>query len=320
MIKRFAKLVVSLALLALLFLNMDMAVLGRYLAGVSPLMFLAAIFLILCAIGIRAYRWSTMMSVYNVKLPFRKSFDLIQIGNFYGQFLPMTVGGDMVRTWQAHRHGLPLRAVIHTVVLDRLFGLVSLVIIILISAPAMPNVFPHPQAVWVLVAVASLVLAGLLSTLVLDNIVQCLPQGKMMREISGFSKDARRFTANASLSLPVFMACIATHLLSIAAIKMLADGVGANVGFYQVLLLMPPVIFLAMLPLSLAGWGVREGAMIIALGYAGVPQEQAFAISILMGLVSVLVSIQGGLVSLYAPVNPVKPEKCDSRRQQEKQA
>lgn len=302
MIKWLVRLAISFILLAILLWKMDLSVLGHYLVNVNPLMFIASTFLILCAIGIRAYRWSGMMAAYNVRLSFRKSFELIQVGNFYGQFLPMTVGGDMVRTWQAHRDGLPLKASIHTVLLDRLFGFISLLVIILIGIPALPQVFPKPQAVWVLALVTSLVLAGLLSTLIMDRVTRCFHQGKILIALSEFSVDARCFVANISLSLPVFVACIATHLVSIAAIKVLADGMGASVGFYQMLLLMPPVMLMSMLPVSLAGWGVREGAMIFALGYIGIPQEQAFAISILMGLVSLLVSLPGGLVMLYAPI------------------
>jgi uncharacterized protein (TIRG00374 family) len=305
MIKQFARLVVSLILLGFLLWKMDLSVLGHYFINVNPLMFIAAIFLILCAIGIRAYRWTTMMTAYNIKLSFRKSFGLIQVGNFFGQFLPMTVGGDMVRTWQAHRDGLPLKASIHTVLLDRLFGFVSLLVIILVGIPALPQIVPKPQAIWLLAGTVSLALAGLLSTLFLDRLTRRFHQGRVLREISEFSVCARRLVANVSLSLPVFIACIATHLLSITAIKVLADGVGANVGLYQMLLLMPPVILMAMLPFSLAGWGVREGAMVFALGYIGISAEQSFAISILMGLLSLLVSLPGGLVMLYAPTGPI---------------
>lgn len=301
MIKQFARLVVSLMLLAFLLWEMELPVLWRYLTNMNPLMFIAATFLVLCAIAIRAYRWATMMAAYNIKLSFRQSFWLIQVGNFFGQFLPMTVGGDIVRTWQAHRDGLPLKASIHTVLLDRLFGFVSLLVIILIGIPALPEIVREPQAIWILAGVVSLALAGLLSTLALDRLTRRFHQGSVFREISEFSAGTRRFVVNVPLSLPVFVACIATHLLSITAIKVLADGVGANVGLYQMLLLMPPVILMAMLPVSLAGWGVREGAMVFALGYIGVPQEQSFAISILMGLLSFLVSLPGGLVMLYAP-------------------
>jgi hypothetical protein len=309
LIKWLLRLLLSLALIAALLLKTNVETLAQHLVSVSPLMLTFSIVLILLAIAIRAYRWSEMMLAYNVKLSFRKSIELIQMGNFFGQFLPMTVGGDMVRTWQAHRDGLPLKASIHTVLLDRWFGFVSLLVILLLGVPALQQFSIEPMVLRMLILFSSLVLAGLLVALVLDRLVCHWQHIKVFAEVSAFSESARHFVANISLSLPVFIASIATHLLSIAAVKMLGDGVGANVSFYQMLTLIPPVMLLTMLPFSMAGWGVREGSMIFALAYAGVPQEQAFAISILLGLVSLFVSLPGGLVMLYAPAKLGKMQK-----------
>lgn len=306
MFKWIAKLLFSLGLMAVLFWKADTAMLARHIFNMSPLMLVLSALLILVAVAIRAYRWSAMMSAYKVKLSFRKSFELIQIGNFYGQFLPMTVGGDVVRTWQAHRDGLPIRASIHTVLLDRWFGFVSLLVIILGSIPALPQTFLKSGAGWLLAMLAFLALVGLGSVLVLDQVVGRWHHIKILAEASTFSKSARQFSANISLSIPIFIASIATHLLSIVAIKVLADGMGAHVSFYQMLILMPPVMLLTMLPISLAGWGVREGAMIFALAYVGVPHEQALAVSILLGIVSLVISLPGGLVMLYSPASLVQ--------------
>jgi len=311
LIKWLLKLLLSLALIVALLWKTNIALLAQHLVNVSPLMLMSSIALISFAIAIRAYRWSEMMLAYNVKLSFRKSVELIQVGNFFGQFLPMTVGGDMVRTWQAHRDGLPLKASIHTVLLDRWFGFVSLLVILLLGVPVLRQFSIEPMVLHMLILFSSLVLAGLLIVLVLDRLVCRWCHIKIFAEISAFSESARQFVTNGSLSLPVFIASIATHLLSIAAIKMLGEGVGASVSFYQMLALIPPVMLMTMLPFSLAGWGVREGSMIFALAYAGIPQEQAFAISILLGMVSLFVSLPGGLVMLYAPA---KLEKFKSNK------
>lgn len=301
MMKWFAKIFISLALIAVLLWKTNVALLTHHILSISPTMVVASALLMLSVAGIRAYRWSAMMSAYNVQMDFRKSLELIQVGNFFGQFLPTTIGGDMVRTWQAHRDGLPLRVAIHTVLLDRWFGFVSLLFILLASIPALSRFFLKPEALWVLVTLAFFALIALMIMLVLDRMILGWRDIKILTEVSAFSKSARQFSANASLSLPVLIACVVTHLISIAAIKVLADGVGANVSFYQMLILMPPVLFLTMLPFSLAGWGIREGSMIFMLAYAGVSQEQAFSISILFGLVSLLVSFHGGIIMLYAP-------------------
>lgn len=50
----------------------------------------------------------------------------------------------------------------------------------------------------------------------------------------------------------------------------------------------------AVLPISVAGWGVREGAMVVSLGWLNVPADAALAISISIGLLQLLVAVPGG--------------------------
>jgi uncharacterized membrane protein YbhN (UPF0104 family) len=61
-------------------------------------------------------------------------------------------------------------------------------------------------------------------------------------------------------------------------------------------MVVPPVTFIQLLPVSLAGWGVREAALVVALGSFGIPAEAALATSILMGLCLILTSLPGGLI------------------------
>jgi len=63
-------------------------------------------------------------------------------------------------------------------------------------------------------------------------------------------------------------------------------------------MVVPPVTLIQLLPVSLAGWGVRETALVVALGAFGVPAEAALATSILLGLCMILAGLPGGLIWL----------------------
>jgi len=66
--------------------------------------------------------------------------------------------------------------------------------------------------------------------------------------------------------------------------------------FGQVFQLVPPVMLITMLPISIAGWGVREATMGLAFGYAGLMASEGVNISLLYGAVSFIVGLVGGLV------------------------
>jgi len=57
-----------------------------------------------------------------------------------------------------------------------------------------------------------------------------------------------------------------------------------------------PVVLLTVIPISIAGWGVREGAMVVAFGYAGLAQSDGLIVSLLFGFGYLVLGIAGGLV------------------------
>jgi hypothetical protein len=86
------------------------------------------------------------------------------------------------------------------------------------------------------------------------------------------------------------------HLLTISAAWCCVRAVAAPVGFAHVLFLMPPVLLIATVPISIAGWGVRESSMIAAFAYAGLAESDGLTLSILFGAVSFIIGIVGGIV------------------------
>ncbi len=51
-----------------------------------------------------------------------------------------------------------------------------------------------------------------------------------------------------------------------------------------------------MLPISIAGWGVREATMMVAFGYAGLAPADGLIVSLFYGITQFAVGALGGLV------------------------
>jgi len=88
---------------------------------------------------------------------------------------------------------------------------------------------------------------------------------------------------------------IAAFIIMATVVFALARGLGVDLTYWQCLVLCPPVFLLSALPISIAGWGVREGAMVVVLGYVSVPLDEAFALSVALGLTVLVGSLPGGL-------------------------
>ena len=67
------------------------------------------------------------------------------------------------------------------------------------------------------------------------------------------------------------------------------------------LLLVLPVMLIVTIPISIAGWGVRESALVLAFFYAGLPESDGLLVSVLMGGAMFAVGVIGGLVWLASP-------------------
>jgi len=94
----------------------------------------------------------------------------------------------------------------------------------------------------------------------------------------------------------IFSLSFVIHFLTALAAWCAARSVGANLPLLYSLFLVLPVVLITVIPISIAGWGVRESAMIAAFAYAGLPQSDGLIVSLLFGIGFLLVGIAGGLV------------------------
>ena len=82
--------------------------------------------------------------------------------------------------------------------------------------------------------------------------------------------------------------------------------ISAPADFGPVFLLIPPIVLITMLPISIAGWGVREATMMVAFGYAGLVQADGTMVSLLFGASSFFVGAIGGLVWVFSAEKAAK--------------
>ena len=86
------------------------------------------------------------------------------------------------------------------------------------------------------------------------------------------------------------------NILAAAMVYTLAVSLGTQVTLIDCLVLIPPVLLITTIPISIAGWGVRESAMVVAFVLIGVAEGDAFVLSILLGRVNIVLSIPGGIL------------------------
>ena len=97
--------------------------------------------------------------------------------------------------------------------------------------------------------------------------------------------------------LALFYALLAAAAGSLSA-YCVALSLGIDVGLTAMIAIMSFVAFVTALPISLAGWGVREVSLVSLLGLLGVDREAALIVSVEFGIICTLMSLPGGVIWL----------------------
>lgn len=292
----------SIALIALVARQLDFGALARQLRSVNLGLLALSAGLVLLQTFAGALRWQAIMAAQGGRVDALTTFRIYYIGVFFATFTPGGVFGDVVRVWHANRIGLTLPSAISSVVLDRLIVVAYLVLITISTVHLLP---PQVQAQFPLgiasVLLAAALFAGLGAPLAIRSLPAKMRSHGLVAKLAALS-DSMLSVTTRPLSLAWILVLTAiSQLLLCAAIDVLAQSINVGVGFVHFMILMPPVILATILPVSIGGWGMRETAMVFTLGLVGVEPEQAFLLSILMGVLTIAMSLPGGVLWLLFP-------------------
>jgi len=291
-----AKAGITLVLIGLVLRNVDLADTLDRVRSLPPAIAVAGVLLLLLLSFLCILRWQIVMRQFGRMLGFRLTTRLFFEGLFFNQALPSTVGGDGVRIYRAFRAGLPLSAAINSVVLDRVLGLTSLMLLAALAQPLFYERVDSVAARLSFTAVFVVAVSGIFVLLLLAHMPAWLRRWKVARGLVTLSHAARRAFTTPALLIPVTLLSIAGHLISVVVFYLLAASLNLGVTFLDCLVMVPSVLLLSTVPVSVAGWGVREGAMVAAFGLLGVPAGAAAAASVLFGLGMAITALPGGLL------------------------
>lgn len=292
-----AKALVSLALLGFLFAQADWAAIGGRLADASPGLLLLGFCVKALTVPFAAARWRAIAAVAGARFGHLVSIRLMLVSLLFGQVLPGALGGDLVRGWLTWRLGHSPSAVMMALVVDRLAAMAGVVVLLAAGLPRLLSAAP-PTVGWSLALAAAVTAAGLAATLWLDRLP--LPGFLRRSALAGLFDTAaqmRGALTPASGGMALFHS-VAVHLCTVGAAFVFARALGAPVGLLDCLAVLPFAIIAAALPVSLAGWGMREGSMVAGFALFGVAADDALLVSLLIGFSVLLMALPGAVVWL----------------------
>jgi hypothetical protein len=220
-----------------------------------------------------------------------RAVELTFVGLLFNQVLPSAVGGDAIRAWRLRAAGRPWREAITAVLLDRGSGVLVLAVLAAVAVALEPSgAFARLRGALFAVAAAGVAAAGLLAAV--DRLSLLPPRARRALASSGLPAGARVLIAS-RLMLPAAAWSVVSHLLAALAAYWLAVALRLDVAPPAFVAAALCMLLATMIPLSYAGWGIREAGAVWLFAQLAIPAESALAISMLFGAAMFVAALPG---------------------------
>jgi len=291
--------VITVGLLWLLASKIDVRAVVVQLRSIQVYWAVAAITILFGQLLLTGIRWYIVGRLVSAAIGLGQAVRLALVGQFFSQVLPTSVGGDAVRAWLLLREKVPIARAVISIICDRVAALVVLTVIVavtmLLLSDAELNV---PLLEKLAIIVPALTASGLLFLLLLgEKISEMFQRNRFLRPVGILVGNLRTVLFTSVKSILVLGLALLVQVMVVLVVLVCAMAIGIHLGAVHVLLL-PSILLISMVPISFAGWGVREGVMVVGLGFAGISAPEALAISLLFGLTQIMIGVPGGIMWL----------------------
>jgi len=299
------KITVSGALVAWLFSSVDLLTLREQLVSVEWQWVVYANLLIPVGVAIGVWRWQLFLTVNKTRPKFRALVNFWLVGQFFSNFLPSNVGGDFVKaTLVARRCGpgsWPHAA--SSVLVARVIGLFGMFLVLPLGVAlnfewvTSLNVKIPLLLAFVGLLVLSILIFSDVGNSLLRRFESVRFAGKFLGYIRLLHDSILNYrTAPRSLLWGLVLSGVLTLQSALQVwflIQMFPD---ANIAWTSQIVVFTLASLMAMIPITINGYGLQEGTFTVLLVSLGLTPSQGLLVAIAYRLVSLLVATVGGII------------------------
>ncbi len=249
-----------------------------------------------------AYRWQILIRAQGDDVPLKFLARSYLVGTFFNNFFPTRFGGDIVRIWDGSRYSRSIVKSSAIVIVERLTGLFILFLFALLVSLIRLDLAQETPFVWV-----SLALGGLGFSLILIFLLAPLSRlsfltkqkghfGSFLNDVLSFRETILRYRLQKRAFIRAMFWAFVLQINVIVYYYFIGQSLRLDVPFLDYFMVIPVVLFIQLIPVTINGLGLREGAYIEIFKFYGIPASTAFSFSMVdVGFVLILGAI-GGMI------------------------
>ena len=303
----YMRVAISIGLLTLLLFIMR----GKYgiiideLKRTYLIVFAAAFLMYSLNIALTTVRLQTLLRGENITFPFPKLLELTCMGFFFNNFMPTSIGGDIIKAYYVGKITHRRAGSYVSVFMDRFTGLFSFAGIGLIALLASWRTVEETAAkTAVLMFVLACIFAAVISlnakaAKIVTNILSKIRAKNIGEKLLDIYNMLHNYKNKKNILVKTVCMSAVSQIFYFITIYFLFKAVRLDISFKYILLIMPVVSVISLLP-SLGGLGIREGAIVAFFGPL-VGAEKAFGVSVLLLAILFMMSLIGGIIYIISP-------------------
>ena len=297
---------VSIGLLAGLAWWLDLGTVASRLVQMRPVWVLLAVAISVVQVAVLAWRWRFTAGCLGVRLSFSAAWREYYLSIFLNQVLPGGVAGDVSRAWRQARAQTRLREsggpAVRAVIFERMSAQAVMTTVAVVSLLALPVTADRGSRL-------VLVGAGAMAVLIVIAMVVWLRRQSSAQSLWG---QVLADLGAAHLSGPVFVGQLVSAMIVVSTYLgtylVAARAVGVETPSLVLLPLVAPVLMTMLIPVTVAGWGLREGAAAVLWGAVGLTVADGVVVSVAYGLLVLVGSLPGAMFLLMTGSTSRPPE------------
>ncbi len=292
----FLKIAVSVALIATLLYKSDTQKYIELIRHSSPVYLLIALLLTVSSIIVSAYKWQLLTIAQGFAVPLRSLVSSYFVGLFFNNFMPTSIGGDVVRVYDLRKITKDGPAAAASVVAERVLASFTLGLIVL-SGVAFGSGY-LTRYLPLVVAFIVVCMASLITVLYAQRFCAVLEkfESALAKKLKSTAESMRSSIEHRPTLAKVLIYSFIFQLIVVTINIFILKALGLNVPIAFVLLSIPIISAITMLPVSFNGLGVREATYVYFFSQVGLSTEESIAVSVYFFLIVTLVSLIGGVI------------------------
>lgn len=280
---------ISMGLLIWLLCRFDLGGVWGYFEDLRISVWATAFLMLLLAQVLSSIRWWILANTLSFPGPWPTYLGFYYVGMFFNLFLPTGIGGDLFKAHFLSREKGRRFLALFTVVGDRLFGLIAMLLLGGTAVTLWSGLLPPPFTGFLTIS-SLLILAGLAGLLLFQSAIR-----RLWPRISGHLEGLFILWRHPKRLLCVLGLSFSLQVLGMGAVALLGAGINIRLPLAFYFASLPLVGIITLIPVSFNGIGVREGAFVYFFGLKGIQAEPALGLGLLFFSLQVALSLVGGI-------------------------